>query len=1483
MITEGAGTAFRIVGSFELGTPTRQSEQPSGFIPETVSISGTVLSEHHGYPLPGLTVSAYFLEPQEAASTDVQAQSRRAETVLGTAIADSDGRFQIAFRDAAIVRQKLSVLTRFADASLVLKVEANNGQVYYTSEPLRVPSGALLVTLSVRLPEADVNGNTWAMLGTRLEEARITQVHVVAQQLAAPDGHTLFADWNLETRLAALSQLEQAFLDPQNILREVASPLPTFRELRSPGTLEAFQERLQAHLEKGDVFDAFADFVGKSESFPDLFSVDWTMDLNDLQQGKIGLAVNKNIDLYRLGIEKELLSRDEHDLTGYRDYLREIWPSWITRSQPQGWTRQKAIDQLHNRFHQNFFTYDTSSQPANNILIPILTNILTAPTGNWSGFGIPPADIAGQGTRTARQYLDYLIGLSNLSAQELSLRYRLDLMRPDSALSNAVQENIATLQDFYRDGFQCDLEPVHPVPDVLKQPIVPDRLVGKAPFFLHYDEWLRQQAPFYPENFFDIKRTLRVTVPPDLVPKWRDWLNTYIKSEDPLIKARRPDWEFVSKVWDVADSLDKGHEQYYLGEYTLALDAYRKAAQLASTAMDNKFVRDFDIQAALMERKKMSVRNMQELSQFMQPPGLGPSFDVIRSEDDRSDMVVLLVYYSLYVIPICSGDIYLALGEYENSVFHYGMTTRFHVGTARETDSGGYRPDASSYDPRFLLYSVGDRPYTVDLHQPADQYPAPDNPISRLAAQLMPKYVHSVEMRYFKLRQANAMLEWADALYRTNDSSSIQRARELYKGVSFLHGETPPICPEWRKGHAFWPVHGPFKHQLKNQRENPALVSQKTRARKGFFQINAELNYYGESNDIVPPLRYRPLKETADRFSALAKTAQQDFLMYMEKLESAVIERLRLSNLLQKASLQARIAQEQIQNAEYSVTVAKEQVAAVEAQIAAKRKEIEDSQSLFSQLGDFVGGMVDFAKGAVQGGGDAVKGAESMGLVSKEALSAAGKQLGQEALLGVGWGGAAVVGGYAAFAVLGYMSMSSMAEASNRRDEELRTLQNKALPLAQGLVEAKQRDVQIAKYQKEIAQADIDLARDMMAFEDKRFLNLNFWSNLAQLAKRTMRRYLELGTRVAWLAERALAYEQERMINIIRLDYFPEKLQGVTGADLLHADLTELEATRIEGIRLSVPIKHTFSLASDFPLQFGQLKQTGRCSFKTKEFPFTLAYPGTSRYRIRAISLAISQTSFTNPLRGLLINQGVSISRPGQQDEHVIVRPAEALPISEFKLQNDMAVYSLPNETLLTFEGSALETFWEIHLPSAANTFGYDGIADVLMTFDLWAQYSPGLSAKHLANMPKSMRRWIVLSGKRDHPDAIKELRGVASTVTINFDVGALRLPTRETNRKVKNIAVFFVSPTAIDVDAQFSVIDPATSVNIAFKQGIAMSNVPPATSGPVPPPLPLNALTDIAADQRFALSIDKTQNQGVDFSGVTDVVLGIEYEADII
>ena len=49
------------------------------------------------------------------------------------------------------------------------------------------------------------------------------------------------------------------------------------------------------------------------------------------------------------------------------------------------------------------------------------------------------------------------------------------------------------------------------------------------------------------------------------------------------------------------------------------------------------------------------------------------------------------------------------------------------------------------------------------------------------------------------------------------------------------------------------------------------------------------------------------------------------------------------------------------------------------------------------------------------------------------------------------------------------------------------------------------------------------------------------------------------------------------------------------------------------------------------------------------------------------------------------------------------------------------------------------------------------------------------------------------------------------------------------------------------------------------------------------PPPAELNQFIGSPVEQSWVLTIDKNLSPGIDFSKVTDVVLGIEYSADVV
>ena len=891
------------------------------------------------------------------------------------------------------------------------------------------------------------------------------------------------------------------------------------------------------------------------------------------------------------------------------------------------------------------------------------------------------------------------------------------------------------------------------------------------------------------------------------------------------------------------------------------------------------------------QRKSRPLNKIDDLPLFMNPDNLTEGafgYDITPDRFALNGMALRLAYYALFTIPVCLGDAEYAAGDYEKAIFDYGRATRFKVGVARESDVAGGS-----------LYSHGDKPFTVLLYGPE----APDNApypventrrfdeapdwIDDYAVKWSRRIPHVAELRYCRLRQANAMLEWADALYRTDEPTGMARARELYKGVLWLHGKVPPICPTWPqrffggggKSTVFHPTGGVSAYE--HHTENPALVSQTTRAYRGIYQIDNDLNYFGEHDDIVPMLRYRPLKNAADRTAAMARGAQQDFLQYTERVETAMKGRLQLSSFLQKAKLQSAIAGEQKAIAEHDVVVAQDQVAAVRAAIKAKEDEIAKHDSIFGQIGD----AMKTIKSIYEDVPDNTKSAVS------SPIDAAGDNIGKtetrdmagKGMLGLGEAGS-IMTGFGMFAAVGYITLTGLQDAANQRTADLETLAGKALPAALAAVEARQHGVTVTRYQQQIAQADVDLAQALLTFEENQLLNQNFWLQLAQIARRLLRRYLEMGARMGWLAERALAYEQDRFIRFVRMDYFPARLQGVTGADLMQADLAELDATRIEGMKRTVPVRRTLSLAREFPLAYGQLKTTGRCAFRTEEAFFRRSYPGTSAYRVRAISTGVQQASFTQPLRGSLINRGVSISKPNLPGEHVLVRPAESLPLSEFSLENDMALYGLPNDALLTFEGSNVETFWELGFPKAANPTGLDGLVDVLLTFDLFCEFAPERYEADLADLPTSERKWILISAAQYDPAAVIDLAGAAAKANIVFDLRTLRLlPRQEKTRKIKNVASFVVTPDEIDFTAKLVSAVPAISVSVKFQKGFAISTLQPDPSLPPLPPSPLNKFADMNPEQAFTLTISKAANPGIDFHRVTDVVLAIEYEASLV
>ena len=438
------------------------------------------------------------------------------------------------------------------------------------------------------------------------------------------------------------------------------------------------------------------------------------------------------------------------------------------------------------------------------------------------------------------------------------------------------------------------------------------------------------------------------------------------------------------------------------------------------------------------------------------------------------------------------------------------------------------------------------------------------------------------------------------------------------------------------------------------------------------------------------------------------------------------------------------------------------------------------------------------------------------------------------------------------------------------------------MPAAKALVDLKKRDVTIAQLSQAIAKADWQLGKDLLTYFAQRFLNRSFLVAMAEFSNRLMRRYLDLAGRTAWIAERALAFEQDRELGIIAFDYFPRNLRGVSGADVLQLHLAELEAARIQGLTQTIPIKHTVSLARDYPMAFGQLKSGGACQFMTLEEPLRAVYPGVYGYRVRNITIGAAYAEPIQPHRGLLSNQGVSVLTRGTLDSaHTLVRYPDVLPLSEFRMREDMWVFDLPDETLLPFEGSGIETVWELMLPKVGNINSFESITDVMITFDMRASYSAALRAQHLAAPAASANRSALVSANTMNPGALADFRINGGVVSLDFDLAKATFNANEVARTSMNIVLMAVGLKNLPFDAAFISTNPAASEVITFEKGVALSNAGALADGNGGVALPLNTFTGIDANQTFRLEIDANANVGVDFTTLTEVMLLVEYQAD--
>jgi hypothetical protein len=243
----------------------------------------------------------------------------------------------------------------------------------------------------------------------------------------------------------------------------------------------------------------------------------------------------------------------------------------------------------------------------------------------------------------------------------------------------------------------------------------------------------------------------------------------------------------------------------------------------------------------------------------------------------------------------------------------------------------------------------------------------------------------------------------------------------------------------------------------------------------------------------------------------------------------------------------------------------------------------------------------------------------------------------------------------------------------------------------------------------------------------------------------------------------------------------------------------------------------------------------------------------------------------------MLSNRGLSFIRQSQTGASLpLVRYEDALPVSEFRLREDMAIHDMPGEQLMPFEGSGFSTTWELEFPVAANATGLARLSDVLITFDIRSDYDGGFAPASPPPGTKISRAFFVSALSLDTA-GLGTLRGSGASAKVRFRLADLSIAGASALPKITNVAVLLPGIESGTFNAKMR-LGGGSAVSFTLKDGIAMSNAAHLSDSVPANVQPLNAVTGKGAVQTIEVEIQKGSSAAL-LARARDVLLWLEYE----
>jgi peptidoglycan hydrolase-like protein with peptidoglycan-binding domain len=624
--------------------------------------------------------------------------------------------------------------------------------------------------------------------------------------------------------------------------------------------------------------------------------------------------------------------------------------------------------------------------------------------------------------------------------------------------------------------------------------------------------------------------------------------------------------------------------------------------------------------------------------------------------------------------------------------------------------------------------------------------------------------------RFMNLTIVNCLLDFADAQFTTYTPESISEARGLYRQALDLLSQLDAI----------WPADPVVAR-------NPRLGALSAHAQSNLAKLQSGRNIAGLLTPI--PQSSESLQPSQYRYSALIARAQQIVLL-AQQAESAYL------NAMQQGANEAYTAlkaKQDLESANAAVKLENLKVTEANDQVSLAQDQANKSKIEVSNINDLLySDIVDLE-------------VKSVGLQWLQAGASIVSSLGTS------------TAGAAASAANSQASLEQKQIDWDAQREQAYNDQN----IANNQITLAQDGVAIATQDLANANTEAQHASNIVGFLATKFTNVQLYQWMSGVLGSIYSYFLRQATAIARLAESQLAFErQQEASSIIQSDYWrpldPNATQlantnGLTGADLLLADITQLDQYALDTDNFKLQLTKTISLARLDPIAFQQFTQTGTLRFRTPMVLFDRDLPGHYLRLIKEIRVSV--TALIPPddgIKATLTNSGISrvvaADDSGTFRSVVVRRDPQIIALSS--PSNATGVFDLTAQPtmLLPFEDLGVDTSWEFIMPRASNQFDFSTISDVLLSIDYTALDSQNYRARVIQELDQNVSADCAYSFRQQFADAWYYLNNPNQSPTpmvVQFQTETQDFPPNIEELTIQQLVMYFAPVDDSDLPVQ--------------------------------------------------------------------------------